>query len=201
MAILPENKPYALKDKVTRSVDAFASLDKPTKSDLNMVKVTAQIESGIEAYRAASIDMELDILKEEAHQSKRLSLFMSNACDPRPHPLCHAHAIVSGAHKYSAELRGMLAWLKVRIDDPDNGCWLPENTAAVAQMPKHLSNAVPHSRIHRFNYYFWLNQLINPFATDEQTKLRNELRMISNRLQSGRQPPYVMNKKGIGLPV
>lgn len=201
MATLPENKPYALKDKVTRSVDIFASIDNPTQDDLNRVKVIAQIESGIEAYRTAGAQMGADQLEDEAHQSKRLALFMSSSCNPRPHPLCHAHAIVSGAHKYSAELRGMLAWLKVRIDDPDNGCWLPENTAALAHMPKYLSNAVPHSRIHRYNYYFWLNQRINPNTMREQTKLRDELRMIATRLQSGKQPPYVMNKKGIGLPV
>ncbi len=201
MAILPENLPYALKDKVERSIDIFAAKDKPTQSDLNMVKVTAQVESGIDAYRTAADKMSPDELEDETHQSKRLALFMANSCDPRPHPRCHAHAIISGAHKHAAELRAVMAWLRMRIDDPKNGCWLPENTAAKAHMPSHLANAVPHSRIHRYNYYFWLNRIINPNTTKTQTKLGDELRMIANRLQSGSQPTYVMNKKEVGLPV
>ena len=32
-------------------------------------------------------------------------------------------------------------------------------------------NAVPHSRIHHHNYYFWLNRVINPVATKTQAKL------------------------------
>ena len=89
----------------------------------------------------------------------------------------------------------------MRIDEPENGCWLPKNTAAKMQMPRRLSNAVPHSRIHRYNYYFWLNQLINPSTTDTKEKLRSALKMIAARLQNGKQPTYVMNKKEVGLPV
>lgn len=201
MAILPLNKPYALKDRVERAIDIFAANDNPTQSDLDKVKTTAQIEVELDVYRASVHKMSLNELDDEVHQSARLALFMAASCNPRPHPLCHAHALISGAHKHAAELRAVMAWLRMRIDEPENGCWLPKNTAAKTQMPRRLSNAVPHSRIHRYNYYFWLNQLINPSTTDTKEKLRSALKMIAARLQSGKQPTYVMNKKEVGLPV
>lgn len=194
-------KKYADKDNIEHAIDTFANSDSPGTSDLNAVKVTAQIESKLDLYRAAAQNMSVDDLEDETHQSARLAEFMAATGDPRPHDLCHAHAIISGAHKNAAELRAMMAWLTLRIDDPDNGCWLPKNTAAKAVMPQHLRNAVPHSRIHRFNYYFWLNRLVNPAATDTQDKLRDVLKMVGLRLQAGTQPPYVMNKKEEGLPI
>lgn len=199
---LPGNdkKPYQ-KDRLDLAIDRFAGLEKPTRNDLNLVKVTAQVERGLDKYRAAAMNMSIEELEDENHQSSLLAHFLTISGDPKPHSKCHAHAIVSGAHRYAAELRAVLAWLKLRIDDPDNGCWLPENTAAKTQMPVRLRNAVPHSRIHRFNYYFWLNTLIDPSITSSQADLRRTLTMISTRLQSGSQPKYVMNRKGEGLPV
>jgi hypothetical protein len=191
---------YSDKDRVERSIDAYAAKEKPTIGDLNTVKVIAQVEIGLDKYRAAAMNMTIDELEDERHQSKVLSDFMAATGNPRPHRLCHAHAIVSGAHKYAAELRATMAWLRLRIDDPDNGCWLPQNTAAKAHMPRHLRNAVPHSRIHRYNYYFWLNRQINPVVTDTQRKMRDALRLIETRLQAGTQPVYVMKKKGERLP-
>ncbi|PUA27926.1 MAG: hypothetical protein B0W54_15550 [Cellvibrio sp. 79] len=195
-----EKKLYE-KDRVDLAIDDFAKIEKPKKSDLNRVKVMAQIEQGIDKYRAAASKMSIDELEGEAHQSTILAHFMEVNGDIKPHSKCHAHAIVSGAHRYAAELRAILAWLKLRIDDPDNGCWLPENTAAKLHMPKHLQNAVPHSRIHRYNYYFWLNSLIDVVTTPTQQDLRRALNMVAARLQSGSQPKYVMNKKGEGLPI
>ena len=191
---------YANQNPVERSIDNYATLDKPTQGDLNGIKAVAQVERGLDIYRAAAKNMSIDALEDERHQSSLLSSHMSAEGDPRPHNLCHAHAVISGAHQYAAELRAVAAWLKLRIDDPDNGCWLPENTAAKAQMPERLRNAIPHSRIHRYNYYFWLNREINPQMTGTQDKLRQRLNMVSLRLQAGSQPSYVMNKKGVGLP-
>lgn len=201
MSLPPNDKKLYQKDLLDREVDRFAKLDKPTRQDLNRVKVASQVERGLDIYRAAAVNMNIDELEDERHQSNILAHFMSISGDPRPHPKCHAHAIVSGAHRYAAELRAVLAWLKLRINDPDNGCWLPENTAAKSQMPRRLHNAVPHSRIHRYNYYFWLNTLIEPEATPTQSDLRKVLAMIAIRLQAGSQPIYVMNKKGDGLPL
>lgn len=193
-------KPFAFKDKVELSIDTFAGAAKPTATDLNQVKIVAQVEQMLDKYRAEAGMMTVDALEEEKHESAVLAAFMTATGDPRPHDLCHAHAIVSGAHKDAAELRAMLAWLKIRIDDPHNGCWLPRNTAAKAYMPPRLRDAIPHSRIHRYNYYFWLNRQINPVATTTRDDLIKTLGMIELRLQNGSQPDFVMNRKGEGLP-
>ncbi|WP_425487764.1 AHH domain-containing protein [Microbulbifer rhizosphaerae] len=60
--------------------------------------------------------------------------------------------MVSGAHKGAATQRAIMAAIGMRIDDAHNGCWLPKNTAAISQMPRRLREAVPHSRIHRYDY-------------------------------------------------
>lgn len=189
------------KDLLDHAIERFSALEKPAKSDLNLVRVFAQVERGLDEYRAKAKRMSVEELEDEQHRSSMLARFLDASGDPKPHPKCHAHAIVSGAHKYAAELRAILAWHKLRIDDPDNGCWLPENTAAKVLMPPRLKNAVPHSRIHRYNYYFWLNGHIDPALNSTQEGLRSTLRMVATRLQSGTQPAYVLNKKGVGLPV
>ena len=188
------------KDKVEISIDQYAALENPTQGHLNYVKVVAQVEQQLDVYRMRGNKFDEETLQAEEHQSKVLGAFMAATGDPRPNEHCHAHAIVSGAHKDAAELRATIAWLKLRIDDPHNGCWLPRDTAAKVKMPERLRNAIPHSRIHRYNYYFWLNRVINPVATETKEKLIEALNMVEMRLQKGKTPPYVMNKKGEGLP-
>ena len=193
-------KKYADKTRVERAIDNYAAMEKPGIGDLNYVDVVAQVERGIDKYRAAALNMTVDELEDERHQSGILAHFLAASGDPRPHSRCHAHAIVSGAHQYAATLRAIIARFRLRIDDPDNGCWLPENTAAASHMPKRLKNAIPHSRIHRYNYYFWLRREINPYTTQTLGQLRQVLNIIEFRIQSGSYPKYVMNRKSEGLP-
>lgn len=145
--------------------------------------------------------MTIQELETEKHYSSRLAKFLTCTGKPRPHELCEAHAIISGRHANAAKLRAVIAWHKLRIDDPDNGCWLPKNTAALQSMPKSLKRAIPHSRIHRFNYYFWLNQRINLRSTPSRLKISQELKLISKLLQTSTAPEFVMLKKGQGLAV
>lgn len=201
MAIPHVSKPYALKDKTERIVDNFAMLENPTLADLNRVKVEAQVQFGIEQYRAGAIDIDEIELEAERHDSARLARHLEEACDPRPNKYCHAHAIVAGKHPEAVKLRAVLAWRKMRIDDPHNGCWLPQNTAAKVHMPKRLSNAVPHSRIHRFNYYFWLNTRITLASAPTFEALAHILGLVESALQNSAFPDYVMKRKGVGLPV
>jgi len=169
-------------------------------ADLNHAVVQAQVQFGLELYRAQSKDMDTLELESEKHDSARLARHLAEACDPRPNAHCHAHAIVAGKHPEAVKLRAVLAWLKMRIDDPLNGCWLPRSTAAKPHMPSRLRGAVPHSRIHRFNYYFWLNTRINLARTSNFKALTAALRLVEKALQSGAFPDYVMKRKGEGLP-
>ncbi|WP_051786173.1 AHH domain-containing protein [Endozoicomonas numazuensis] len=200
MAVPVNEKRYYQKDRVEHSIDRFASTKNPTPADLIAVSVTAQVELGIDRYRIGADEMTRKELRNEQHESSRLAGHLEDTGDSKPHPKCHAHAIVSGAHKDAAPMRAVLAHLKMRIDDSYNGCWLPENTSALTYMPKRLKQAVPHSRIHRFNYYFWLGTLINTSKTKSQDDLKYTLKTIELRLQAGSQPTYVMLRKGEGLP-
>lgn len=186
-------------DRVERAIDSFSKLPNPKPQDLAHVAIVSQVELGIEKYRNSASDMTRKELRDEAHQSSRLAKHLEQIGDFKPHKNCHAHAIVSGSHKNSAPMRAILALHKLRIDDAYNGCWLPENTNAVKLMPKRLKNAVPHSRIHRYNYYFWLGKLINLVKIDSSDELKYTLKTIGLQLQAGVQPSYVMCKKGEGI--
>lgn len=118
------NKKQYEKDRLDRAIDEFAALKKATIGDLNCVVVAAQLQEGINKYRADAKGMTMDQLKREAHDSAVLGEHMAALGDPRPHSECDAHAIISGAHDKAGPQRAVLARFMRRIDDPINGCWL-----------------------------------------------------------------------------
>ena len=186
----PYNKPYAQKDMIDHAIDRFVLLEKPTMGDLNTVITSASLQFKIDTYRAQAENMDYDSFMNEKHQSKRLGEFLG----VRPHPKCHAHAIIAGNHPRAAATRAIIAWFEMRIDDPHNGCWLPENTAAKPHMPQWLRQAVPHSRIHRNGYYFWLDQTISLSHIKNIDELKRSLRQVKTKLQNSTFPSYVMLK-------
>lgn len=191
---------YHEKNLLDRVIDNVASQDKALSvSDLNKVSIAAQVQQGIDRYRAEAASLSTLALFEEEHSSKRLANHLVQAGYRRP-PRCHAHAIVAGKHALSAQLRLIMAKLKIRIDDSDNGCWLPENTAATPHpaFPK----APPHSRIHRYAYYFWIDSRLS--AVRNETHFRTHLNLIGKMLVTGQFPKEVLlpkkavnNKSGI----
>lgn len=189
-------KPYYQQDLLDRAIDEFSRGDGGiSQKDINRVKVAAQVQAGIDRYRTEAKGMSLNDLRDEAHDSSRLAKHLEDEGKKRPDK-CHAHAIVAGKHEHAAALRAIMARLKIRIDDTDNGCWLPENTAATPHpaFPK----AVPHSRIHRYNYFFWIRSRLQSMRDPNMFRL--DLRLIGQRLQERNIPEYVMMKKGEGLP-
>ncbi|BFM15465.1 hypothetical protein R50073_16480 [Maricurvus nonylphenolicus] len=167
-----------------------------TAADCNRIATAAQVQAGIDNYRAQAAQMSTQQLRDEQHVSSRLGAHLEEAGHLRP-AKCHAHALVAGKHQYAAILRALMARLGIRIDDSDNGCWLPENTAATPHpaFPK----AVPHSRIHRYNYFFWLRFRLGSIRQEQP--FRTTLQLTARHLQQGTQPEFVMMKKGQGLPV
>ncbi|SFD10079.1 A nuclease family of the HNH/ENDO VII superfamily with conserved AHH [Microbulbifer thermotolerans] len=197
MSIYEEEKQYHEKNLLERVIDDVLKNKggELTQSDLNRVSVAAQIQIGIDTYRLQASEMSEEQLRNEKHNSTRLARHLEEIGKPRP-PRCHAHAIISGNHKYAAQLRIIMAALKIRIDDPDNVCWLPENTAATPHPA--FPAAIPHSRIHRFNYFFWLFSRLRGIRSSQI--FRKNLQLIAKYLQEGNIPEYVMLKKGAGLP-
>lgn len=194
MAIPDTSPKFADKDLVDRTLDDILSTlenDGSLKvSDINRIKVAAQVQAGIDRYRAEAQEMSSKALREEEHNSARLGRHLEERFGPRP-PRCHAHALVAGKHIYAAELRLIMAKLKIRIDDVDNGCWLPENSAATPHPA--FPNAPPHSRIHRYNYFFWVNSRLSSIR--DEKLYRTNLRLIARMLYTGKFPEYVMLKK------
>lgn len=187
---------YHEKDLVDHVIDQTVSQKgELTTADLNKAIVVSQVQCGIDKYLAGAKSMSSDALRSEAHDSARLSRHLEAVGKKRP-PKCHAHAIVAGKHEYAVILRVVMAKLQIRIDDPDNGCWLPENTAATPHpaFPK----SIPHSRIHRFNYYFWLRTRLGGIRQDDA--FRTTLKLTARHLHEHTFPEYVMQKKGHGLP-
>lgn len=166
-------------------------------SQVNRVKTIASVQAGIDKYRQQAKNMTEEQLENEKHCSTRLGTFLDALIMRRP-PNCHAHAIVAGNHPLAAGMRLLLAFHGMRIDDVHNGCWLPENTAATPHpaFPK----APPHSRIHRLNYYLWLQGLLNENKIKDYKTLVIALKLITRHLHEHTFPPTMMLKKGQRTP-
>ncbi|WP_353303168.1 AHH domain-containing protein [Sessilibacter corallicola] len=181
---------------VERLLKAFEKKDKPTIADFAAVGSLGVMYDKLDQYRIEAMKMSTRQLQTEKHKSARLAEHMRKSGDPRPSSRCDCHAIVSGGMRQTIEIRAIMAWLKVRIDDPVNGCWLPRDWADRSHMPNHLRNAVPHKRIHHAKYYAWLAGRINRGTVKNTTDLNNALRMARTMLQKGAVPPSVMPQTG-----
>ncbi|WP_444996422.1 AHH domain-containing protein [Aliikangiella sp. IMCC44359] len=182
---------------VERLLADFAKIDKPTMADFSAVGVKGEMYDKLDRYRIEAMKMSNEQLEKEKHKSSRLARHMTLAGEPRPSLRCDCHAIVSGGHREAIQIRAILAWLKVRIDDPHNGCWLPRDWEDRKYMPNYLRNGVPHCRIHHTYYYQWLFARIRPGMINTTAQLLTKLKMIRNALQSGAVPPNVMPKTGL----
>ncbi len=181
---------------VERLLADFAKKDKPTIADFAAVQTFGAMYDKLDQYRIEANSMSNAQLKSETHNSSRLADHMRRAGDARPSPRCDCHAIISGRHRESILIRAVMAWLKVRIDDPVNGCWLPRDWQDRAHMPNYLRKAVPHKRIHHKRYYQWIGTRINYMNIKSPEQLLFTLRFIRRCLQSGSVPPDVMPRTG-----
>lgn len=191
---IPENSvKYYEKDLLDHVIDSVVEQEGVlTQSDLNKVSVAAQVQSGIDKFRAQAREMNASALSAEEHKSALLGRHLEEVGYRRP-PRCHAHAIVAGKHHLASPLRAVMAKLKIRIDDPDNGCWLPENTAATPHPA--FPRAVPHSRIHRRQYYAWIFSSFHGIF--QEPFFRVKLGVIASQLQQGTLPKHVLAPKSV----
>lgn len=182
--------------KVDWLIADFAKKDKPSIADFMRLRTIGGLFDSLDNYRVKAKHMTPEQLESEQHKSNRLGRYMTRAGDPRPSSRCDAHAMISGGHRQSVVMRGIIAWLKMRIDDPHNGCWLPRDWEDRKFMPNYLRNAVPHKRIHTDLYYKWINGRIAPHTIKTPDQLINALRLIRAMLQSGNVPPGVISGTG-----
>lgn len=203
----PEHKVvYALQTSLERAIEQYkVNLKQSTNlsgdknkwqqflvSERNKIKTVAQVQQGLTEYREKISAMSVDDREEENHDSTRLGDHMRAEGVAKPNPYWHAHAIVAGGDTRAWLLRSMLAECEMGIDDAYNGCWLPARTKNTGKQP--YPKAVPHSRIHRHNYYAWLNIRFAGIRTKEA--LISRLRQTRSDLLHAPFPPEVMLLKG-----
>lgn len=156
------------------------------------IKVVAQIQAGLAKYRIDCSKKDVDELEDEKHCSERLGNHMRAEGFARPSPYWHAHAIIAGGDTRAWQLRSLLAECGMGVDDAFNGCWLPSRTKYSGQKP--YPKAVPHSRIHRHNYFAWLNVRFS--GVFDKDTLKGKLLATRSDLLHATFPEEVMLAKG-----
>jgi|TARA_Y100001934_G_scaffold283626_1_gene404938 hypothetical protein len=169
-------------------------LDLEKRRILSMTSVEAQLAAYRDEYRS------------EEDEEKRLSLYEQEKHHPtevlennlrlvgraKPGERFTAHHLVEGKGKLpiTADVRLTLFLNNVRINDPDNGVWMPRTEADRGHwaMPK----AVPHSRIHTHNYERWIHGQIEHLQSE--LEIRGKLQILRAHLKNGTQPPQVTQK-------
>lgn len=198
----PPNQPSHTDRSINRILNSIDNEKGLSEKDLIDVYTVAQVDYRLEEYRQNAQSMTRGEITKEQHNSEKLAKFMTAIGDPRPAAanLCHAHHIVSGRHPNAQRARMIMAFYKLRIDDALNGCWLPRSSASQAQMPGRLRNAVPHSRIHRKNYFAWLGSTIKTEFIKSRLDLERTLINIAFKLQTSTFPSWVMLKAHEEIP-
>ncbi|CAM3840669.1 AHH domain-containing protein [Parendozoicomonas haliclonae] len=128
---------------------------------------------------------------EAHHPTKVLAKFMEKDGRHAPQPKSRftAHHIVQGKGRtrFAAEARIDLHFHGIRINDPDNGVWMPREVADKGHpVMKHAS---AHTEIHTYNYEHWVYDRTRNI--DNEKAFRDKLLAIRALLRDGQQPDYV----------
>ncbi|WP_444920874.1 AHH domain-containing protein [Microbulbifer sp. CnH-101-G] len=167
------------------------------KYERRRIKAIAQLESELSSYqnwgREKSEEDPLALLDEPHHPTKVLAKNMRADGRPQPSDRHSPHHIVAGKgkHPQTADTRLLLHLYGIRINDPDNGVWMPRSRKDKGHwsMPKSPS----HSEIHTYNYETWVNFLLG--SLENESVIRSALVRIQSILRDGKQPPKVTEKK------
>lgn len=178
----------------------------PTKEQLNHLSQEkahvdnfAQITQRLEEYYGFVDSPQYDLLTDDQHKSSRLGENMRAVGRPKPTDRYDAHAIVSGGHTQAAQARLKLVKASVGVDEPVNGAWLPRSGKDSFKSNCWATpGAVPHSRTHRNTYYTWVTRQLLPLrgspGISEQNLVREKLRIIGERLESGDIPQNILDE-------
>lgn len=146
-----------------------------------MTRSTIQALNALATYTREGRGMTRKDLMTEEHKPDRLSRFIKATTGEARPPNVAAHAIVSGTHGEARAARKILAKFKIRIDDPDNGVFLPHGEAFVPhpEMPE----APNHLAIHTEEYYVNITTILSTAKSEFECRLA--LRLIRDKLLDG----------------
>ena len=145
-----------------------------------MMKGAIQALSVLSKYQAEAKGMTRQQFLKESHDSKRLSRHIKAIGISRP-PNVAAHAIISGGHPEANAARKILAKFKMRIDDPDNGVYLPRDSRFMPH--ENMPDAANHAKVHTDEYYINVTNILN--TATSQLECRVALKLIAKKLQNG----------------
>lgn len=175
----PLKKPFNVLDKAKSESMSDKNFEVFNRVEKRVTAASKAKMAGFMAqFRANAGKMTPIQLLQERHSSKRLGNFLRADGHPRPAAKWEAHHIISGNHVNAIQSRTILAddEIQIRIDDPDNGCWMPKTKADAR--PTIYPNAIGHNRIHRDLYYMWIENNIGLMATSGQVRaFLNTVRM------------------------
>jgi hypothetical protein len=175
----PLKKPFNVLDKAKSESMSDKDFEVFNRVEKRVIAASKAKMAGFMAqFRADAGGMSFVQLTQEKHSSKRLGDFLRADGHPKPAAKWEAHHIISGSSPFAMSARGVLAdeEIKIRIDDPDNGCWMPKTKADAR--PTIYPNAIGHNRIHRKLYYQWVQNNIELMSTSGQVRaFLNTVRM------------------------
>ena len=168
-APLPKNSTALTKAKAESMNDKDFNTYKRVEKRFHSIAI-ARIQSRLGNYKLAGKQMSYADLLTEKHSSRQLGAFLRADGVARPAAKWEAHHIVSGNHPEAFLARTILAdeTIKIRIDDPDNGCWMPKTKADAR--PTIYPNAIGHNRIHRDLYYHWIFNTLAMMTNEGQAR-------------------------------
>ena len=146
-------------------------------------------EQGREATKGTVADREktVNVLKNEAHHpSSKLEILMIANGNPKPSPSLSAHHIVAGKGRVQAtyQARVHMHVRGIRINDPDNGCWLPKTKKDTPHWT--MPDALSHRQNHTKYYELGVSRVVISQRTE--SAIRSKLRYIAKLLQSNKFP-------------
>jgi len=145
-----------------------------------MMKGTIQALSALSKYQAEAKGMNYHQFLKEPHDSKRLSRHLKATGILKPANVA-AHAIISGSHPEAKAARRILAKFKIRIDDPDNGVYLPRDSRFIPH--EKMPDAANHAKVHTNEYYLNVANILR--TSTSQLECRVALKLIAKKLQEG----------------
>lgn len=170
------------------------------KAERALALAKVQVQTQLDEYRAAlkpaegasrqekNIGREAMTL-EKHHPTDTLAKFMRADGRPKPAPNFTPHHIVQGKGRtdFAYRSRVILHSFDIRINDPDNGAWMPSHKKDKGHWA--MPNAMAHSEIHTHNYEEWVFREIRYISNAEN--FNTALIKIRLLLRDGRQPESV----------
>jgi hypothetical protein len=191
-------RPETPEERLKREKELASALEH-LKNERRRVAVLAQIQTRLQQYqgwgRKTAADNPFELLEEKHHPTTVLANNMRADGRPQPSTRHSPHHIVQGKGKHprTADVRLNLHLYGIRINDPDNGVWMPRTKADKGHWS--MPHAPAHSEIHTFNYETWANFLLS--ILEGEVVIRAALLRIRCLLRDGKQPKQVTAKKDV----